>query len=139
MPEPRIVYAVTSGEYSDYRVEAIFEMQAGAEQAQRAGLGDGIIEITYYPAGAPGPTAVTVWRAGGEVRLDGTGWTNEAYSRTEWTADPTFRPPIRPRVQEHSMHASISVSAEALTKEAAEKAVSDRVAKLRAERLEAQP
>lgn len=42
------VWAVTDGEYSDYRVVAVFETEADAVKAMTAGLGDDTTELDYY-------------------------------------------------------------------------------------------
>jgi hypothetical protein len=56
----RTVYAVSSGCYSDYRVEALFEDEKDAEAFRMAGGGDEVEEFPYHAAGAK---VVRVYRA----------------------------------------------------------------------------
>ncbi len=139
---PRIVYAVTDGEYSDFRYKAIFEDRADADQARANGLGYDVQEIRYYPKGAAPPTMVTVWKAGAEVDPDGSFWCGAAHPRVYgsdrlWTSDTHLPDLSRPVVNAHgSTSGRTYIRVAAATEEAALKACSDRTAKLRAEILE---
>jgi hypothetical protein len=134
--ESRIVYAVTEGSYSDFGYRAIFELREDAERAQQAGLGDDVHEIRYYPAGASLPTKTEHWSAG--CQYDGDEYrTAYSYREEGWTSDLDLPEPGPVQAVDNrwrtgaggSIHASARTEAEAM------KAVQDRVAQLRAERL----
>lgn len=140
--EPRTVYAVTEGEYSDFGYMAIFEDRSDAEDARAAGLGDDIHEIRYYPKGAALPTRVSYWKAWATIMPDGTYPNKAAEPRVwdqptvQWTCEdvPDLR---RPLVRQHvDYRGVVSIEVNALTQEAALKACSDRATKVRAEIVE---
>lgn len=137
---PRIVWAVTSGEYSDYRVRALFEREGDAHSAMATGLGDDVAEFRLYSAGAKLPEKVGYWRAFVSVDRDGVPDSRGvvAYADEDWSSNPAFRPPRRPRVTVNRVwgHGVTDLMAEALTEDAAKKALHDRVAKMRAEALD---
>ena len=56
----RTVYAVSSGEYSDYYVGCVFERREDAERYVEVGLGDRIEEMTLY---SEMPTIYTAYTA----------------------------------------------------------------------------
>jgi hypothetical protein len=60
MPSKRTVYAATSGSYSDYAVDALFERREDAERYVAAGLAEDIEEIPLY---AEMPQLYTVYTA----------------------------------------------------------------------------
>jgi hypothetical protein len=139
--EPRTVYAVTSGEYSDYCVLAVFDRREDAEHAVRElRLGDDWKELILYPA-ETFPRKVGWWSAYALVLKNGDlEYPVRAYAQEDWTSDPSFTEPTRP-------HSAVTpypygggrgwnVNARAMTEEAAVKSCSDAVAKLRAEILE---
>lgn len=139
--EARTVFAVTEGEYSDFRYKAIFEDRDDADQARANDLGDDVHEIRYYPRGAPLPDKVVVWIAGAEVSDDGSFWCAAAEPRVwlseiRWTCSDDVPDLTRPDV--HLIRTglgSTNIRVEAATGEAALKACADRTAKLRAEIL----
>lgn len=152
--KPRTVYAVTSGSYSDHHVLALFERREDAAAAVAAGLGatnydtaNDIEEFTLFPAAAL-PRKVGYWAAYLGLKGDGSpdGRTEVwAQPREGWTGVDGEIPGRRPRVEVHAVPwdrspdspvSRYNVSAHAMTQEAAVKAVSDAVAKLRAEILE---
>lgn len=45
------VWAVTDGEYSDFRVVALFETETDADAARKRGMGDDVMEMDFYAAG----------------------------------------------------------------------------------------
>ena len=134
MSEPKTVYMVTDGEYSDYRIRAVFELQADAEQAQQAGLGDDVAAIVLYAAGAPLPAKQTIWLA--SCYLNPGNHRVTAFSQEVWSCDPDWLRSDRPVVEEWRSPTGGSVQATAHTEEAARKAAADRAAKIRAEALE---
>lgn len=86
--EFRTIYAVTQGEYDDYRVRALFEYKGDAETARAAGAGDAVEEFPYFPEGNV-PVPVKYWRAYGEyMHEDHTGTFNVSAIPVEtWTGD----------------------------------------------------
>ena len=135
MSEPKTVYMVTDGEYSDYRIRAVFELEADAERAQQAGLGDNVAAIMLYPADAEAPTKQTIWLASCYLSSSNP-YRVTAFSQEVWSCDPDWLQSDRPVVQEWRSPTGGSVQATAHTEEAALKAAADRAAKIRAEALE---
>lgn len=135
--KPIKAWAVTAGEYSDYSVCAVFERQGDADQAMLAGLGDDTREIMYYPAGAELPRRVGYWRAWGTIwpddRVEGP-TANPEEMWTSFVAEPV--PTKRAVLRENEYLGRVSIVAECLTEAGALKAVADRIAQRRSERLE---
>lgn len=84
----KIVYAVSGGDYSDYRVEALFTTEALAEAHKEAGAGDRVEEFVLFDRA---PVHVTIYSINGRVWPDGSvtrehhqGGPPEMDSRVEW-------------------------------------------------------
>lgn len=133
--QPVEIFAVTAGEYSDFGYRAVFQARDDAERALKAGLGDDIQEIAYYPAGTI-PEKLTVFYASCDVLVAGVSGVG-VYTREEWTCDLSHVPQRRPTVSEANfttgkIHRVLAVG---LDREAAVKACGDRMAQRRAEEL----
>lgn len=132
------LWAVTSGEYSDYSVNAVFETEEGAREAIALGLGEDVRALDYYRTGDK-PVRRETWIAySGRIEADGSrtpGSMNmvprEAGRMTSWA--PSSRPTDRPTVTEDRERGGLWITVEAPTKEMAEKVLHDRIAKARAE------
>lgn len=133
-PEMSTLWAVTSGEYSDFGVNAIFETEAEA-RAAIGWLGDDVQELDYYRAGDK-PERREIWTArSGRIDANGAMYPSaQATVNHPWT--PPRRPSDRPRVTVEREGTFTWVTVEAPTKELAEKTLYDRIAKVRAELLE---
>lgn len=121
--QARTVYMVTSGEYSDYDVVAIFEHEADAERYVEARMGERVEEMTLH---AEFPTIHTVYRAtiykhGGGGRTATPGELRE----THWRSDK--------RPEHRFSETNWAFEAEGPDRERAVKSVSDRYAKWKAE------
>lgn len=58
------IWAVTSGEYSDFRIVAVFATKADADAARERGMGDDVQEYPYYASGRrPVRVSVRHWKA----------------------------------------------------------------------------
>jgi hypothetical protein len=133
------LWAVTSGEYSDYRVIAMFEREEDARAALEAGLaGDycpDVTQLPYFPAGVK-PRRVTVHRAAATAYRKGklADVAVRTYSEVEWVFGQNPAPQ-RPRVRESrwANGSAIGVVVECANAELAEKALRDRLARLYAE------
>jgi len=130
------LWAITSGSYSDYTVNAVFDTEEDARAAIALKLGEDLTELDYYRSGDK-PIQRGVWHANsGPISADGPvpfgGWSLEAHLITSWV--PSSRPE-RPSVREIREGQRIWVYVEAPTKELAEKVLHDRIAKARAELL----
>jgi hypothetical protein len=87
----RIIHAVATGEYSDYRVNAVFERREDAETAIAAGYLGGsswdrpaVEEITYFAAGEQ-PVNVPRIRYYGSVHITtGEVTRNDDYRQDDW-------------------------------------------------------
>lgn len=132
--KPRKVWTVTSGAYSDFRVEAIFETEADAKVAVANGFGEDVNEMTLYPAGSR-PQKRIEWRVWATVG-DKPENDQEPYDRLgiEWNLIDSKRAPKRPRVDQRKTGLGVTVTAWSSDREAALKAVSDRYAQPKAER-----
>lgn len=138
---PRTIWAVSSGEYSSWNVNALFERREDADAAVAAGFGEDVQEYPLYPAGTV-PTRIDYWAAAAEVTAKGSLIIENSFKgiwvrpQVEWTGRG-FVLPRRPRVQLSLTHMGRThVSVEAASQEEALKACSDAVAKLRAEAIE---
>lgn len=133
----QIAWAVVSGEYSDYRIHAVFERREDAEAAEVAGLGDDIHEIDYCPAGVL-PTKVMVHEYWAMAHPEGkladcpvhTRGGEAVFDFGDGTAAPK-----RPVIHEGSRSPGCAIYVEARCASAAlaEKALRDRLARLYAE------
>lgn len=131
MSEPKTVYSVSSGSYSDYRVEKLFESREDAERFADGGGGqytDGFVEeFQLYPAGTEG---YEVWRA--------MGWTSRGLDEIRIESSRAMQPgPRRPEVRTHPMlgirgmgDPGYFVSASCADRNAAIKSVKDRIAQM---------
>jgi hypothetical protein len=128
------LWAISSGDYSDYSVNAVFDTEEDARAAIALGLGERLEEMDYYRAGDT-PVKREIWQAhSGRINADGSMAipANEAGRMTPWV--PSSRPD-RPKVTEERENGGIWITVEAPSKEMAEKVLHDRVAKARAELL----
>jgi hypothetical protein len=134
----RTVWAVTDGEYgeySDYRIKALFETKEAADAARKSGLGDNVDEMPYYPAGVPGPRKHSYWLAFATRRDDEMWVEGHHYREDDWDCD---EPPVRrPRVFMHETGSWASMRVVARTEEAAIKVRADKIAQLNAAAIEA--
>lgn len=133
----KTVYMVTSGSYSDYRVDGVFLSEKDAEAAVAADFGDDYDQIDLYEEGEL-PTKVGYWCASGTIGKSGEMLSApSAFYRTTWQRHPdTFLP--RPDVT-HDYATWIGgwyVVSQARTEEDALKVVRDRLARRAAELLE---
>lgn len=129
----KTVYAISSGDYSDYRVHALFESREDAEAAvQTADRWEAaeVQEFDFYPAG----TGTSFrWRTPYEavVKIAADGTIGEASVRKErgrfldadWTGKVRDSHGLFER---HRTRLPVTVYAQALTEEAAIKAASER-------------
>ena len=149
-PEPmyRTVWAVTSGEYSDFRVLAIFEWGADAEAAKALGMGDDVVELPYFPPGVV-PQKHEYSIASGVVMHDNLDAVPRvyAYPQVAWTGTdseipaPRQRPIVTVDVNPVSDAPGSPpfrtiVRVVARSQASATKVCSDRLAKIRAEAIE---
>ncbi len=65
----RTIWAVTDGEYDDYRVEFLFETEDDARRAIDAGVGDNVEQMILFGPGEQ-PRKVTLYYARAEVCHD---------------------------------------------------------------------
>lgn len=136
----RRLWAVTTGEYSDYRVNAVFEREEDARAFIDSGFGSDsygadVTEMPYVPAGVRPRrltvhcTSATAYRRGklGDVAV-------RTYSEVVWDLGDNPAP-RRPRVWENRWAdgSAVSVNAACSNPTLAEKAVRDRLARLYAE------
>jgi len=134
---PGALWAVTSGEYSDYGVNALFDTEEDARAAAVRGFGDAVTQIDYYPSGDP-PVQREVWMGQtGPITADGpthsaiyplVAGPTTVWRRRSMSVD-------RPHVEQEREGSRIWVTVQAPTKELAEKVLHDRIAKARAELL----
>lgn len=130
------LWAVTSGEYSDYSVDGIFETEEDARAAVRLGYGEDVKPIDFFRAG-DAPVKRLVWYArSGPITPEGVvanGWDREARQEVTWKAASAQLD--RPEVEQDREGDRIWIYVEAPTKELAEKVLHDRIAQARAELL----
>lgn len=126
------LWMVTSGEYSDYGVCAVFETEKDALAAVTLGVGERVEQVDYYRTDEV-PVRRERWNAY-SGRIDANGdvlYGDREASRSEpWV--PSSRS-TRPEVREEREGGFVWVHVEAATKATAEKVLSERVAKVRAE------
>lgn len=142
MSEPRKIYVAESGEYSDYGVICAFESE---EDAKAANVGDDIREMILYPPGGRPVETHIGWTLQQRVYPDGRVENNSLPSRSthfdwELTAPPVPMPE-RPKVEvqdlrSHGYWNCWLITARGRDLEAVRKAMSDRIAHLRAEAME---
>ena len=128
------VWAVTSGEYSDYSVCGIFDTEDDAKAAVALGLGEDVCQFPYYPKGDK-PVRRELWQITVSVRADGTlnHPATKAWPHKKWVSVST--PTDRPWVEREDEGGHTWLEVYAPTKEQAEKVLHDRVAQVRAEKL----
>jgi hypothetical protein len=133
----RIVHAVTSGEYSDYRVLAIFETEEGALAANNAGLGDDYQELILFTDGEVPKKTITAWHAHARVgRYQGPPVVHpvEAWDYHDANPTPAQIYTGRPEVTEREyVKGDFVITVRAATRDAALKACSERYGKLLAQ------
>ena len=135
MSARRVMHALTSGEYSDFGVCALFERREDAEAAMHAGAGDSVAEYPLYgPEELPKQVTVHYGNAvlgrAGMAHLDQEPW---FHSRVVWD----FATPVEPLFNATSVTDKNGFGrfhAEGTDSEAVIKSVSDRYAKALAER-----
>lgn len=137
----RIIWAVATGEYSDYRVQAIFEHREDAEAALQSGYPGDIEEITFFAAGEQ-PKKVSTIRYYGWVTV-GTGEVtrDDSYAEDDWVHQSVnvSRAPITvntwpwPRTGRPDR---MELVVEGFNTKRTHKAFTDALAKLRAECIE---
>lgn len=104
MSGPKIVWAVTSGSYSDYRVRALFEDEATAKSVVATQKDhydwslDGIEGLVFYPAGEV-PSQVPCHYMQVEIWDDGHLSNERAESQNRWDWDEVEDFPVRPKVR----------------------------------------
>lgn len=140
--QPRELYAVSEGDYSDYRIRALFEREEDAEQARALGLGDRVETILLYPSGLL-PQRQPRWQAQATIWTDGYmngGGTVRTQPRHTWPEvdDPALLnqqfPPVE--IRENPARNGWTVYVYSDSEERARKICSDEVAKLKAQALE---
>lgn len=87
----RIVYAASSGEYSDYHVDCVFEREEDAKRYVAAGLADRYEELTLY---SEMPTLYTIYSA--RINKVGGGYWGQAGAFREWSHITTQEPKHKP-------------------------------------------
>ena len=140
MSEPRKIYVAESGEYSDYHVICAFETR---EDAETASVGDDVKEMILYPPGVQPVETHLGWVLGADVRTDGD--VREARPHHvvhhDWEVDVAPHPmPERPEVVVRDLTDRVSwncwsISVKGRDFEAVRKALTDRIAHIRAEVL----
>ncbi len=129
------LWAISSGEYSDYSVNAVFDTEEDARAAIALGLGERLEEMDYYRAGDK-PIKREIWQAhSGRINADGSMAVPEPHEAGRMTPCVPSSRPDRPKVTEERENGGIWITVEAPSKEMAEKVLHDRVAKVRAELL----
>lgn len=122
MSAKRTIYGVTTGCYSDYTVDSLFEDKAAAEAYVAAGGGEDVEEFDYY---AGTPPMVKIWTAT---------WHAKWYE----TDHEVLQPWVSQRVpSERKVMAKPEFRAECTDREAAIKSVMDRATAYRARTLPA--
>lgn len=87
----REVWAVTSGEYDDYRVDCLFEVEADAHAAYVAGVGEDVQSFRLYGPGEM-PRKAMVWEVRAHATID------HAYAAAHrWRPDEPPRLDPQPR------------------------------------------
>lgn len=154
---PTTVWAVTSGEYSDFHVRGIFRDEQTANKARQAGFGEDVQEYDLYQPDET-PLHITYWHMRGEIDAETAEafiliWDSEArrYKRSpigeqralttdEWLhpRNPLAAQQVETTLQEHKMYERKHwmVHVKATTEERARKVFFDLVAKTRAEIVE---
>jgi hypothetical protein len=145
----RTVYGVSTGEYSDYQVEVLFEDRADAERHAEARRADfaypGKVNVEEFAllGGGVQPARLTIY--GTEVIIDEAGavteereWSNAAWSHGGWTPNPGKRPQVNVG-QAPSYRNGWYVRVSGRTREAVMKVTHDQVAQKRAELLQVSP
>ena len=135
------VYVVTQGQYSDYRVDAIFPTRELAEayMEHRKGVEGNMAdfnEIEERNVWDRIPQRFTVYAASVAIRLNGETDSLKEWSFTRWESDEKGRPG-RPVVDDLSATASAhwrGIRATGANPGEVKQAVLDRVARFRAER-----
>ena len=125
----KTIYLVTSGSYSDYSVCAAFEREEDAlrMKADARMEGDYVEEMIYFGKGEQ-PEVATVYHARGAYgNLDSV---ECDYAPTVTEGGYDWPPPSRPQVREnvHLRHDERGVTAKCVDRDAAIKAVKDRIA-----------
>lgn len=131
MSEQRFVYVLDEGEYSDYHVICAFEDEASAKAANAAGIGDNYRTLLLLRSGDPLPAwtesttvSAVVGPGGGALRPPASS------SALGWDFDANGR-----LIEETEVDGRTFLYCTSPDAELAMKKVSDRYAKLRAERL----
>lgn len=139
---PRMIYVAECGEYSDYHVICAFESE---EDAIRANVGDGVKTMVLYPPDVEPVETHLGWTLTSCVSTAGEASEYMPPQRSvhyDWEIDAAPAPmPERPNVEVTDRRASASwgncwlITATGRDLEAVKKAMSDRVAHLRAEAM----
>lgn len=140
----RTIYSVSCGEYSDYRVLALFGDKQTAEQWANALKHDGdcwtgdafVEEFSFVPTGTE-PYKVTTHCKSIELMDDGTSKEERYWKRTEWVinalyGDPPKRPHVRYVRAPYLSGNGGLLESHGADREAVIKAVADRVRKWKA-------
>ncbi len=139
MSEPRKIYVAERGEYSDYGVICAFESE---EDARAANVGDDIMEMVLYPPGVQPVETHLGWTLNASVMKDGEVRDHAPAVRSthhDWEVDTVPVPmPERPQVEAkdltaHSYWNCWLITAKGRDLETVRKAMSDRIAHIRAE------
>lgn len=127
------IWVISEGCYSDYGVVAVFARREDAEEALAGGMGDDIEELPFFPAGSK-PQRFTVYRALGRVGGSGIDVEVSVYSEGEWNVyiENGGPPPKRPIVKATSTRTGSYIRAICGDRDAAIKAVKDRLAAAKA-------
>jgi hypothetical protein len=102
----KTIYAVSSGEYSDYSVRGVFEDEATAKAwADAMNSGESRYEqyrvesFTFIPAGTA-PFKVTEYQKTAQLNDDGTVTAEREWDTTHWAISSYYGiPPVRPAVR----------------------------------------
>jgi hypothetical protein len=133
MPKPKYLYAIASGSYSDYRVHAVCESKADAEQVAKVGNRSGgaffddfeVEEMPYFPKGEV-PQRGGWWSAEAVVQDDGRIEHDEPRFHVRWPWDYDYEPKSQTKVL--STYRGLYVTAQSHSRESAVKRVGDRAA-----------
>lgn len=130
------IWGIADGEYSDYRVLALFEREEDARAALANGMGDDVQEFDFVRAGGPLPRKVAIWDANSGLSVDGDPDRVTVHRYERWVtdvSDPTKRPTVEEWDMDYRFGHRIVVTAG--SEEAARKVLADRMAKWRAAKL----
>ena len=121
------VWGASSGSYSDYGVNAVFERKEDAEQYVKDGLADNVEEFDFYPAGFRVPH-LTVHRARITDRHTEIELTERSRVDIDGAAERRYKRPQARTIDNREDGQGWIIYADCTDRQAAIKAVSDRAA-----------